>query len=56
MKIDKNDDVEPLTATDRYDLKAYSNNQYFPQPERQMTEEEAIIAEREKLGLTGLMK
>ena len=34
----KPETAETLSATDRYDLKAYQFNQYFPQPEPGRTE------------------
>ncbi len=42
---------DTLSVQDRYDLKAYQFNQYFPVPEKKKTVEEELQEERERLGL-----
>ena len=57
MEVSKNNLVAgdgTMSATDRFDLKAYQNNQYFPQPEQKITEEDKLMAKREELGLNVL--
>jgi len=47
--MSENDDS--LSAQERYDIKAYRFNQYFPVPKPQKTEAEKLEEERQKLGL-----
>ena len=45
------DDTASVTPSERYDLKAYAFNQYFPEGKREPSHEEWLEKERKKLGL-----
>ena len=49
LSQDSNDDT--LSEAERYDLKAYQFNQYFPQPKMEKSTEQWLEEKREELGL-----
>lgn len=49
LSQDEKDDT--LSTADKYDLKAYQFNQYFPVPAKSKTDAEELEEERKKLGL-----
>lgn len=54
MALSQEDNDDSVSASERYDLKAYAFNQYFPQAKNEKSQEQWLEEKREELGLNSI--